>query len=230
MTRPRPWIVLASVLGLLAPTALPAAAANPADYLTGMPAVAAVEAAFTGTDPLDTYALRLDAFLRLENVTKDLIGARGAAGQATRAEADLVAAYDDAQNRAIAAAKATMPADQQGFYVGTQFTLWAQVADRYQADPSFNTRFRKLFPAKFVSTHAALFTKEEKADAVPLAPPTATGPAPASGNRAPFAPNPDPPDPGQYLPIAAWLGAYFALFVVLGVLRPNNSAKKAKAS
>jgi hypothetical protein len=227
---PRPWILLSSVVGLLALTALPVAAADPAAYLADMPAVPAVEAAFTGTNPLDTYALRLDAFLRLENITKDLIGARGAAGKATQAEADLVAAYDLAQDRAIAAAKAIMPADQQGFYVGTQFTAWAQLADRYQADPSFNTRFHSLFPAKFLSTYAATLTKEEKADAVPLAPPTAIGPAPAGSDRAPFAPDPNPPDPGQYLPILAWLGAYLALYILLGILRPKKSTEKVKAS
>lgn len=226
----RPWTQLVLALGVLALVVLPAAAANPQDYLADMPGVSAVEAAFTDTNPLDSYALRLDAFLRLENMTKDLIGDRGAAGQAKQAEADLVAAYDDAQDRAIAAAKATMPADQQGFYAGTQFTTWALLADGYQADPSFNTRFRALFSAKFLKTYGAIFTKQEKADAVPLVPPTATGPAPAGSQRGPFAPNPDFPDPGQYLPLLAWLGGYFALYVLLGVLRRKKSAKKAHAS
>jgi hypothetical protein len=215
---------LAIAIGLLGVLAAPAAAVAPQDYLADMPTVAAVEAAFTGTSTLDTDALRFDAFLRLENVAKYMVGERGPAGQALQTEADLIAAYDDAQKRLIAAVKATMPADQQGFYAGTRFTAWAELADRYQADATFNARFRALFPAAFVTTYAAIFAAVEKADAVPLVPPTATGPAPVVAPRGPFAPDPNPVDPGQYLPMLAWLGLYLILFVLLGRRKPKKKA------
>jgi hypothetical protein len=226
----RALVALTMAVGLLAMVVIPVAAATPQDYLDDMPAVPAVETAFTGATPLETYALRLDAFIRLENIVKDIIAARGAAAPATQAESVLMTAYDLAQDRAIAAAKATMPADEQGFYIGTQFTAWAQVADGYQADPAFNTRFRAVFAATFLSTYASTLTKEEAADAVPLVLPTATRPAPAGNPRGPLAPNADPPDPGQYLPILAWLGAYFALYVVVGILRPKKSANEVNPS
>jgi hypothetical protein len=211
------------LLAVQAVLAAPVAAVAPRDYLPDMPSVATVEAAFTGTDALDTAALRFDALLRLENIAKDMVGTRGPAGKALQAEADLITAYDDAQNQIIAQVKAGMPTDQQGFYVGTQFTAWAQLADRYQADATFNTRFRALFPATFRATYASTITAQEKADAVPLVPPTATGPAPVVTPRAQFAPDPNPVDPGQYLPILAWLGAYAVLFVLLGLRRPKGA-------
>jgi hypothetical protein len=41
-----------------------------------------------------------------------MVGARGPAGQALQAEADLITAYDEAQNRIIAQVKATMPTER----------------------------------------------------------------------------------------------------------------------
>jgi len=63
--------------------------------------------------------------LHLENIAGDMLGTRGPAGKVLQAEADLIAAHNDAQGQVIAQVKATMPTEQQGFHVGTQFTAWA---------------------------------------------------------------------------------------------------------
>lgn len=213
-------ILVLGLVGLRLLTApAPVLAVDPTAYLTGMPSQAKVEAAFVGTSTLDTAALRFAAFVRLEAMSSIFIGARGPAGKATQAEADLHYAYINAWQAIKASVQASLPEDQRGFYIGTAFTAWSQTVSQYANDAGFAARFRTLFSSDFQSAYAAVFAQVEKDEAVPLTMPYQT--APLTGTAAIL------DTLKGYAPFFAWLGSYLLLFILLG---PGRRAKERTAA
>src|SRR5438309_2660266 len=148
---------LAAFLG-----ASPVLAAGPTDYLTDMPTVKQVTAAFVGTDTFDTAARQYVAFERLDTMMGKLIGNRDVTGQVTQDERSLRNAYNGGWTGLVSQIKASLPEDQRAFYVGTRFTAWRALIDHYMADSQFNRQFRSLFPAQFQSTFATLLADQER--------------------------------------------------------------------
>jgi hypothetical protein len=156
--------------------ASPVLAAGPTDYLTDMPTVKQVNAAFVGTDAFDTAARQYVAFERLDMMMGKLIGNRDVTGQMTQEERTLRNAYNGGWVGLVSQITASLPEDQRAFYAGTRFAAWRAQIGHYMADPQFNQQFRSLFPAQFQKTFATLLADLEAINKT-VAPPTAPPPA-----------------------------------------------------
>ena len=189
--------------------ASPVLAAGPSDYLTDMPTVKQVTAAFVGTDTFDTAARQYVAFERLDMMMGKLIGNRDVTGQVTQEERSLRDAYNGGWTGLVSQIKASLPEDQRAFYVGTRFTAWRTLIDHYMVDPQFNRQFRSLFTAQFQKTFATLLADMEAFVSSGFAPSTAPPPAAVQAANA----------AGAALEAVIRTLLPFALFVI-GVMLP----------
>jgi hypothetical protein len=133
-------------------------------WLAQMPSVDKVVAATQGSDASDTAARQWVAFERLFSMKIPLIGDRFVTNETTPAERALFDSYNTKRDQVLAALKASLPAEEREFYVGTKFAQWSALRDRYFADQQFTDQLAaSLFSADFRRTQAQVMTDKWRA-------------------------------------------------------------------
>ena len=154
----------------------------------------------------------------------ELEGDRSVTNKTTAAEKALSRTYHDGYLRVQSELLASLPEGERVARADTKYGQWRALIDTYcckggnASDPFYNAEFSDtLLKAFFSESFRASYAKIHAVTVADLK--QGTGPAPVVTPRAP---DPNPVDPGQYLPILAWLGAYLVLFALLGLRMPKK--------
>ena len=168
------WVLLGSMLG---PAKARPQTTNPR-HLAQFPSTSQVRAELKGSDPVDSSARVMAAWMQLQGIIKTLSGPRAASMQYTPDESSLTSEYGSAWQRGLYLTNLPPEKDR---------ARWNQLRAAYEKDPAFlDLLLQRFFPVEFrLGYYRAIGKPPPGGVAANPAPAVSAGPAPAPSLSAP---------------------------------------------